>query len=274
MASKKDDPPRLLKRTVLVDPKADPKDGQYRQTVILEPVAALFDPEIDPKDERHHQDRQKRLWQRIEDAKQPPPRLPARELDANGLPILSIGVSATGIDNEFNFRLVERKRDFEDSVFHMLSELNYALRYNKTLSTDQRDHLKRTRDAFEESIGQLEKRVHASGPEDGLDLIEAAIAAAYEIGAFGGRHPIKGKLRIAPAAEKTKGRPPPKWNAVADGLLASTKGLPPSALGVAKKIRPELLNILTKEKLKGEPPSVSTLRRYISDKKKVGKKRT
>ena len=37
----------------------------------------------------------------------------------------------------------------------MLSELNYVLRYNKTLSTDQREHLKRTRDAFEESIGQL-----------------------------------------------------------------------------------------------------------------------
>ena len=150
---------------------ANKKHDPPRRNIVIEPVATLLDLEVDPKDERRRQDRtQKRLWLRIEDAKQPPPRLPAHELDANGLPLLSIGVSATGIDNEFNFRRVERKRDFEDSVFHMLSELNYALRYNKTLSTDQRDHLKRTRDAFEESIGQLERRVRASGPEDGLDL--------------------------------------------------------------------------------------------------------
>ena len=179
---------------------ANKKHDPPRQNIAIEPVATLLDLEVDPKDERRRQDRQKRLWQRIEDAKQPPPRLPAHKSDANGLPLLSIGVSATGIDNEFNFRRVERKRDFEDSVFHMLSELNYALRYNKTLSTDQRDHLKRTRDAFEESIGQLERRVRASGPEDGLDLIEAAIAAAYEIGAFGGQHPIEGKLRTTKGA--------------------------------------------------------------------------
>jgi hypothetical protein len=184
------------------------KKNPGRPNVIIEPATAFFDPEVDPKDERRHQDRQKRLWQRIEEAKRPPTRAPAREVGLDGIPLLSFGISATGIDNEFNFRLVERKRDFEDSVSHRLSELTYAIRYNKTLSTDQRDHLRRTRDAFEESIGQLAKRVHASGPDDGLDLIEAAIAAAYEIGAFGGQHPIRGKLRIAPAAEKTKGRPP------------------------------------------------------------------
>jgi hypothetical protein len=153
----------------------------------------------------------------------------------------------------------------------MLSELTYAIRYNKTLSTDQRDHLRRTRDAFEESIGQLAKRVHASGPEDGLDLIEAAIAAAYEIGAFGGQHPIRGKLRIAPAAEKTKGRPKPKWRAVADDLLLRTPGLPPSDDGKANKIHPDLVRVLAEKQPKKKPPSVRTLRDYIGQ---VGKKRT
>jgi hypothetical protein len=54
---------------------------------------------------------EERLWERIEEAKQPPIRPPAYEISADGIPIISIGISTTGIDNQFNYRLVERKRD-------------------------------------------------------------------------------------------------------------------------------------------------------------------
>ena len=190
------------------------KKNPGRPNVIIEPTSVWDDPTIvwdnpeveqylrdeQERVERYLRDKQERLWKRIEKAKQPPARSPAREVSPDGIPLISIGISTTGIDDEFNFRWVERRRDFDDSLSYMLSGLDNAIRSNKTLSTNQRDHLKRTRDVFKKCVGQLEKRVYASGPEDGLDLIEAAIAAAYEIGAFVGRHPIEGKLRT------TKGR--------------------------------------------------------------------
>ena len=147
---------------------------------------------------------QERLWKRIEGAKQPPIRPPAHEVSADGLPIISIGISTTGIDTQLNYRLVQRKRDFEDIVFYMLRALRNVITNNKTLSASQRDHLKRTRDAFEKSIWRLEKYYFHS--EEDFDLLEATIAAAYEIGAFGGRHPIREKIRTTPASNAD-----PRW---------------------------------------------------------------
>jgi hypothetical protein len=144
------------------------------------------------------------LWKRIEKAKQPPIRPPAHEVSADGIPIISIGISSTGIDTQFNYRLVERKRDFEDSLFYMLSALRDVITNNKALSADQRDHLRHTRDVFEKSIWRLEKYFQN---EEDLDLIEATIAAAYEIGAFGGRHPIREKIRTTSARRPQPSKP-------------------------------------------------------------------
>jgi hypothetical protein len=212
------------------------KKNPGRPNVIVQPTIVFDDPET----ERYIRDKQERIWKRIEKAKQPPTHSPAREVSPDGIPLISIGVSTTGIDNEFNFRRVERKRDFEDSLSYMLSGLNNAIRSNKTLSTDQRNHLKRTRDAFEESIGQLEKRVYASGPEDGLDLIEAAISAAYEIGAFVGRHPIEGKLRTTKGRGVISAKVLRRREIITPLVLAEAKhkrkGIPERAFEKAKKL--------------------------------------
>jgi hypothetical protein len=167
--------------------------------LVRKPKAKTYEDE----EKKRLENNQERLWKRIEKAKQPPIRPPAHEVSADGIPIISIGISTTGIDTQFNYRLVERKRDFEDSLFYMLSALRDVITNNKALSADKRDHLRHTRDAFEKSIWRLEKYFEN---EQDLDLIEATIAAAYEIGAFGGRHPIREKIRTTPASKTD-----PRW---------------------------------------------------------------
>jgi hypothetical protein len=95
------------------------------------------------------------------------------------------------------------------------------------------------------------------------------MAATYLIGAYCPA-PDEGLSKVAEALKKTKGRPKPKWNTVADDLLLRTPGLPPSADGRANKIHPDLVRVLAEKEPGKKPPSVRTLRDYIGQ---VGKKR-
>jgi hypothetical protein len=106
-------------------------------------------------------------------------------------------------------------------------------------------------------------------PGDEERILELMVGA-YFIGVYCPA-PDEGLSKVAKALEKTKGRPKPKWNAVADDLLLRTPGLPPSADGRANKIRPDLVRVLAEKEPRKKPPSVRTLRDYIGQ---VGKKRT
>lgn len=172
----------MRKKNIVITPS-------WRPLVLNEDERKKLDQEL--------RENQERLWKRIDEAKRPPTRPPAsEEVSANGIPLRTVGISTTGIDS--NYRLVERKRDFGDTVFYMLSALRDVITNNKTLSADQREHLRHTRDAFEKSIWRLQK--YFGHNEEDIDLLEAMIAAAYEIGSFGAQHPIKRKLGTMPAS--------------------------------------------------------------------------
>jgi hypothetical protein len=92
---------------------------------------------------------------------------------------------------------------------------------------------------------------------------------------LGQQCPAEGITAKATAARSAKKGRPPKWATFADDLLENKPGLPSSADGKAKKIRPDLVEKLKEREIergrKIRPPSVRTLRAYIATKKKVGK---
>jgi hypothetical protein len=129
------------------------------------------------------------LWKRIDEIKHRPRFRPPEDWElkiiAGEIPTHTVPISTTGVDSSYHYRLVERQRDFERTIFYIRSAFDYAMTNNTTLSDDQIEHFKRVWDAFQSNVWR-------SGTDD---LIEAMIATAFELGTFCGRHPVNEKAR-------------------------------------------------------------------------------
>jgi hypothetical protein len=130
------------------------------------------------------------LWKRIDEAKRQPTRTATRKISVDEIPVVSIG--------ENHYRLQARKQDFEETLFLMRLAFRDVLTNDKKLSAEQRKHLSHMRDVFQENIWRLQEYFFHN--EADIDLIEDMIAAAYELGTFCGRHPIKEKVHTARAS--------------------------------------------------------------------------
>ena len=145
--------------------------------------------ESEPHEDEERKRFKERLWKRIDEVKHRPPfRDPDWDVIIAGkIPTHTVPISATGIDNAHSFRSAERQRYFEDTLFYIRHTFANAIRNNKTLSSDQTEHINRVWEAFESNVGWL---------EGDIELIGAVIATAFELGTFCGEHPVKEKARI------------------------------------------------------------------------------
>jgi hypothetical protein len=209
------------------------------------------------KEKKWFAESRKGLWRRIEEAKRPPTHPPEWEVSADGLPLVSLGRN--------DFRLQARYQDFEDTLYFMRLAFKDALASNNKLSAEQREHLSHMRDVFEESISRL--RIHLPHNEANMDLIEGMIAAAYELGTFCGRHPIKEKVHTTPASKGKRHIERQERLAITKPLVLAARETAElkskKAPSITKHIRPALEKEL---KARGMPiPKPDTIRGDVED---------
>jgi hypothetical protein len=90
-----------------------------------------------------------------------------------------------------------RAQDFKNKMRRIVDVLQNEIRSNEKLKADEREQLKQTQNALQRGIARLGRKITSNKD---LDALESVITAAYQIGWFGGHHPIEGKLRAAPAS--------------------------------------------------------------------------
>jgi hypothetical protein len=196
-------------------------------------------------------------------------RKPSRDLTAEELAeIKAYDPSMTDekaheVEAKFPLHTKAFLRSFPDALLHWV---DHEIEHNKKITDLKRRRLIEIRDGFEKHFDWLEDIV----VYDTKISLDSVIMYAYLIGAMCPT-PYETRQINVKARQNTKGRPKPKWNAVADALLLRTPGLPPSNKGKADKIHPGLVEALAAKEPKKKPPSPRTLRDYIG---KVGRKRT